>query len=353
MKNSTVTTARALPMPFRVLALILALALFPTCASAQTLKIATIAPEGSAWMNDMRAGGDEIAERTAGRVSLKFYGGGVQGNDRQVQRKMRTGQLHGGAFTSGSMNKFQRDADIYALPLLFHSLDEVRFVREELDAELRERLAQAGYVTFGFAGAGFAYMMANQPMRSLADLDGQKVWTPEGDAFAFAALRSLGVAPVSMPVTDVMTGLQTDLLDSVAVPPVGAIVLQWHTRLKYITDLPISYTYAGIMLERRAFERLQENDQAVVREVLEGIYRRFDESGTADNRQALQALLDSGLELVEPEPDEVRSWRENVLRSHQQQVAKDVIDPQLYARLLDLLATYRSKFPGPATPGGP
>src|SRR3990172_10294615 len=87
---------------------------------AQTLKIATIAPEGSSWMNDMRAGADEIQQRSNGRVAFKFYGGGVQGNDKQVQRKMRSGQLHGGAFTSGSMSNFQRNADLYALPMMFN-----------------------------------------------------------------------------------------------------------------------------------------------------------------------------------------------------------------------------------------
>ena len=324
-----------------ILVLAVVLAIGAGNVHAQTLKIATIAPEGSSWMNDMRAGAKVIEEHTEGRVKFKFYGGGVQGNDKQVQRKMRTGQLHGGTFTSGGLNQFQPEADLFSLPLMFTTIEEARYVRGQLEAELRQRLEDAGYVNFGFAAAGFAYMMSNKPLRTLSDLDGQKIWIPEGDPVGFAALRELGVAPVVMPVTDVMTGLQTDLLDSVTVPPVGAVVLQWHTRLKYITDAPIVYVYAALLIDRKAFGRLSAKDQQVVREVMEGIYRKFDQNGVRDNDQALQALLESGLQMVQPTPAEVVQWREIVSRSHQQLARDGVFDITLLQRMQTLLDDYR------------
>jgi TRAP-type C4-dicarboxylate transport system substrate-binding protein len=309
---------------------------------AQTLKIATIAPESSSWMQDMRAAAKAVEEHTEGRVKFKFYGGGVQGNDKQVQRKMRTGQLHGGAFTSGGLNQFQPDADIFSLPLLFQSIEEARYVRDRLEGEIRQRLEDAGYVNFGLAAAGFAYMMSNMPLRTLSDLDGQKIWIPEGDPTGFAALRALGIAPVVMPVTDVMTGLQTSLLDSVTVPPVGAIVFQWHTRLKFITDVPVAYVYAALLIDRRAFERLETADRKVVREVMEGVYRKFDQNGVRDNEEALQALLDSGLQLVEPKVDEVGEWRSIVNRSHERLGNDGVFDGELLRRIQQLLSDYRA-----------
>ena len=325
----------------------LALALLAAApAGAQTLKIATIAPEGSSWMNDMRAGAKVIEDHTEGRVQVKFYGGGVQGNDKQVQRKMRTGQLHGGAFTSGGLNLFQTDADLLSLPLLFETIEEARSVRGHIEDELRRRLEKAGYVNFGLAAAGFAYMMSNKPLRTRDDLAGQKIWIPEGEDAGFAALRSLGVAPVVMPVTDVMTGLQTDLLDSVAVPPVGAIVLQWHTRLDYITDVPIAYVYAGLLIERRAWDRLQPADQKVVREVMEGIYRKFDKYGVADNEEAMQALLDSGLERVQPDPAEVAQWREIADRAQRDLAARGDVDPALLDQVRTLLREFRQNAAG-------
>ncbi len=326
---------------FRILP-VLAVLFWAPLAFSQTLKIATIAPEGSTWMKDMRAGAKVINENTAGRVKLKFYGGGVQGSDRQVRRKMRTGQLNGGAFSSGGLNGFQKDADVFSLPMMFNTIEEARFVRDRMEPELRQRLEDAGYVNFGFATAGFGYMMSNKPMSTLADLKGQKVWTPEGDPVGYAALTALGVAPVTMPITDVMTGLQTDLLDSVGVPPVGALVFQWHTKLSYITEMPVAYVYAAMLIDKRAFSKISPEDQAVVREVMEGIYRKFDQDGVRDNGEAMQALLDGGMKMATPDQSEVIQWRGIVLESHRELARKGVFDIQLLDQMQEILDEYRT-----------
>ena len=327
---------------FLLVSLCLAFTATPALAQQTTIKIATIAPESSSWMKDMRAGAEAIEEATGGRVKFKFYGGGVQGNDKQVQRKMRTGQLHGGAFSSGGLNRFQKDADIFALPMLFNTIEEARYVRDQLEPVVRERLEEAGYVNFGLAAAGFAYMMATRPAYTLDDLKGRKVWIPEGDPVGFAALRALGVAPVVMPVTDVMTGLQTDLLDSITAPPVGAVVFQWHTQLNYVADVPIAYVYAALLIDKRVFSRLGPEDQAVVREVMEGIYRKFDKYGISDNEAAMQALLASGLESITPDPADVAEWREVVRDSHRKLASEQVFDLALYDRIEQLLEKYRA-----------
>jgi len=338
-------------LSFRCLVFTAVLCLWlPHPAAAQNFKIATIAPEGSDWMKDMRAGADAIEKSTQGRVTFKFYGGGVQGNDKQVQRKMRTGQLHGAAFTSGGMGLFQHDSDILSLPLLFNDNEEARFIRDHVEAELRQRLEDAGYVNFGFAAAGFAYMMSTRPIRTSADMNGQKVWVPEGDRASFDALQALGVAPVVMPVTDVLTGLQTDLLDCVAAPPVGAIVLQWHTRLAYITDMPLAYVYAALLIEKRAFQRMSAEDQAIVRHVMEGIYRKFDRYGVADNDEAMQALLDSGLKRVPPDPGQVAEWRRSVDRTFDALAAEGGLDAELLGRIRSLLESYRQGQGEPSSP---
>ena len=105
----------------RMLILIFTSLLWSGPSFAQDLKVATIAPENSKWMTEMKAASNEISDRTGGRVSFRFYGGGVMGNDNQVRRKMRIGQLHGATFTSGSLGEFTRDAEIYSLPLVFRS----------------------------------------------------------------------------------------------------------------------------------------------------------------------------------------------------------------------------------------
>jgi TRAP-type C4-dicarboxylate transport system substrate-binding protein len=341
----TISDKGTIPMGFQMasrIVVVLAALLIVPAGHAQVLKIATIAPEGSSWMNDMRAGAKAIEKHTEGRVKFKFYGGGVQGNDKQVQRKMRTGQLHGGAFTSGALNKFQKDGDLFSMPMLFNSIDEVDYVRKQMDPVIRQRLEDAGYINFGFAGAGFAYMMSNKPLVTLADLKGQKVWTPEGDPIGFAALQALGVAPVIMPVTDVMTGLQTGLLDSVTVPPVGAVVFQWHTKLKFITDLPVVYVYAALLIDKRAFSKISGADQKIVREVMEGTYRKFNQNGVRQNSEALIALLSNGLQMVPPDAGQVSEWRTIVNASHRQLAEEGTFDIALLDQMQDLISTYRA-----------
>jgi TRAP-type C4-dicarboxylate transport system substrate-binding protein len=310
-------------------------------ANAQTIKLATIAPEGSAWMDAMRAGAKEIADRTEGRVKFKFYGGGVQGNDKQVMRKMRIGQLHGGAFTSNALAAMHKDSQLYALPMLFNNLDEVKFVRERMDEKLRSALERAGYVNFGFAGGGFANIMSNSPIATLANMQNLKVWVPDGDRLSYGAVEALGVSPVTMPLTDVLTGLQTELIDTIISPPAGTIVLQWNTAVSYITELPLAYIFAMLVIQKKTFDRLQPGDQAIVREVMEGVYKGFDEQGNEDNEKAFQALLDDGMKAVAPDHDQVATWRSIVRESNHKLAAEGAIDIRLVNEIECLINSYR------------
>ena len=309
-------------------------------ANAQTIKLATIAPEGSGWMVSMRAGAAEIDRRTEGRVKFKFYGGGVQGNDKQVLRKMRIGQLQGGAFTSNGLIDVQKDSQLYALPMLFDNLEEVQFVRERMDDKLRGLIEEAGYVNFGFAGGGFARLMSNQSIANLGNLQGRKVWVPDGDRFSYEATKALGISPVILPLTDVMTGLQTELIDTIMSPPVGAIVLQWNTKVSYITEFPLSYVFAVIAIDKKYFDRIQPADQLIVREVMERIYLEFDRQGNEDNKKALKALIDNGMTPVMPDQGQVPEWRDAVQKSNRRLANKGEID----IRLLDELECYLAGF---------
>ena len=300
---------------------ILLLGLIST-ASAQTIKLATIVPEGSAWMDSMRSGAVEISERTQGRVKFKFYGGGVQGNDKQVLRKMRIGQLHGGAFSSNGLIDVQKDSQLYAMPMLFNNIEEVQFVRARMDDKLRGLIEEAGYVNFGFAGGGFARLMSSQPIANLADLQGRKVWVPDGDRISFEASKSLGISPVIMPLTDVMTGLQTELIDTIMSPPAATIILQWNTKVSYITDLPLSYIFAMIAIDKKYFDRIQPDDQIIVREVMERIYLEFDHQGNEDNKNAYKALIDSGITAITPDQGQVPEWR-NVIQKSNRRLANE------------------------------
>src|ERR1700750_1824441 len=145
-------------------------ALLATAANATTIKIATVAPDGTAWMRELRAAGESIKAKTADRVEIKFYPGGVMGDEPAVLRKMKIGQLQGGAFTGGEISAVVKDAQIYSLPFLFKTQDEVDKVRADIDPLLKKSFEQAGFEALGITSGGFAYLMSVKQIKNKDDL---------------------------------------------------------------------------------------------------------------------------------------------------------------------------------------
>lgn len=310
---------------------------------AATLKIATITPEGSQWMIDMRASAKEIKERTEGRVQIKYYGGGIMGNDQKVLSRIRIRSLQGGAFTPTALASQYSDLNLYGLPMVFDSEQEAAYVRSQMDARLSKGLEEAGWVNFGFAAGGFAILMSNTPVTTLADLKGKKVWVPEGDSISRASMEAMSLSPVNLPLTDVLTGLQTGLIDIVGMSPIGALVLQWHTKVKYVVELPLLYTLGFMAIDKRAFGKISEADQAIVREVMETTYRNFDKSNLVDNRGAMEALLNSGIESMPFDLEEFEKIRQVTQESTAALGEQGKFTKALYDEMLQHVADYRAR----------
>ena len=313
-----------------------------TVALADVFKIATIVPEGSDWMLEFRAAAGKIKERTEGRVTFKFYGGGIMGNDRKVLKKIRIGQLQGGAFSTGGLVDKYHDIELYGLPFLFNSQAEVDFVREKYDAQLMAGLREAGFKSFGFAGGGFANFMSRDPIRGQEDLQGKKLWIPEGDISSFTALETMNLSPVVLPLSDVLTGLQTGLLDVVVAPPSVALLLQWYTKVSYINPLPVSFTLGAFAIDNRAFDRLSEADQAVVTEVMTDLYAGFDKSNRVANVKAEKTLLTNGLQVAEANDEIISYWRGVAQETNAKIWTEEAVDKNLLNDLVALLDEYRA-----------
>lgn len=326
----------------QLISLLLLGLLLPVTLSATTLKIATAAPEGSGWMREMRAGATEIKQRTDGRVAIKFFAGGVMGNDKSVLRKIRVGQLQGGAFISGALNDISPDINLFGLPLIFRSYDEVDYVRSRMDSDLKKTIEEEGFVCFGFAEGGFALLMSGKPIRIIDDVRGRKIWVPEGDSVSYRVMESLGLAPVTLPITDTMTGLQAGLVEVIAASPIGALAFQWHTRVKYVTNTPLSYLYATMIIDKKAFSRISVSDQQTVREVMEDIYARINLSNRIDNEAALEAMAGTGIEFVDSPQEEIAKWRGIAGRLIVEMRQEGDFSAELYDRMQSLLDQYRS-----------
>jgi len=311
-------------------------------ADAVQLKIATLAPDGSSWLNEVRTAADEIAQRTQGRVTLRFYPGGSMGDEEAVLKKIRIGQLHGSAMTSGTLSIIYPDIQIYSMPLLFSSFEEVDRVRVKLDPKLIAALDDRGYHCYGFIEGGFAYLMSTEKVKGISDLKGRKAWLREGDAIGQAVVKAAGLSPIPLPLTDVLTGLQTGLIDTVAGPPVAAVALQWFTKVKYLTDLPLIYTYGTLVIANKALQRVSEEDRQVIQELLSQACQRLDKQGRKENDAALEALQRQGMTIVEAPPGSMEEWQELAATATSNLVKEGSISAEIHAEAEAILQSQGS-----------
>lgn len=268
------------------------------------IKIATLAPQNSEWAEKFQKGSIEIQERTENRVKLKFYWGGAQGNAKKILQKIKIRQLHGGTFSPTDFQEVYPDLNIYGLPFLFKDFDEVDYVRDRVDDQLERGFKKLGFNTYGFAGGGFAYILSNEPIREYEDLKNKKIWLPQGDLISYEAMRSLNLLPVPLPMTDVLTGLQTGLIDIVAIPPVVALALQWHTKISYITRVPVLYAMGFLAIDSKIINRINTDDQKVLNEVINRIYSEVDSNSQQDSENAYEALSKIGIQEIQFDGDE-------------------------------------------------
>lgn len=316
---------------------------FSHIAFAVTLKIATASPDGTVWMEKMRQAADDIKKRTSGRVIFRFYPGGIMGNDASVMRKINVNQLQGGIIPGGGLKNIYPDSQIYSLPLIFRSYAEVDYVRSQMDALIIKGLEKNGFISFGLSEGGFAYLMSDKPIRKVDDFKGQKIWMPEGDNISRSAFHAVGVSPISLPLTDVMTALQTGLINTVAASPMGAIALQWHTRIKYITDEPLAYLYGTMIVQAKAFFNLKPEDQKTVREIIGAVYNDLNGINRRDNNEALKVLRNQGIQFVATDKDNQNSWRAMLDTTVDKMEREGILSQSMLGTLKQHLNDFRRK----------
>ena len=285
-------------------------ALVGNATAATTFKIATVAPDGTAWMREMRAAAETIKQRSGDRVEIKYYPGGVMGDDATVLRKIKIGQLQGAVFTGGQAASITQDANVYGQPFQFRTLDEVDKVRAKVDPLLRASFEKAGFVAPGISGGGFAYLMSVKEIHGKDDLKSAKVWIPQGDRIAEAAFKAAGVTPIPLSLADVYTSLQTGLIDTVENTTSGAIAFQWHTKIKYMVDLPLMYVVGVLVIDKKAFDALGADDQKAVNEEIGTAFGRLEKINRDDNAQARGVLQKQGVTISVPTADERKAWEE-------------------------------------------
>ena len=323
-------------------AAVVVVALGASPSDMKELRIATAAPDGSTWMKVLRTGSADLEAATGGRLGIKFYPGGVRGDDLQVMRRIRVRQLDGAIVQTGSVGRRFADLQVYNLPMVFRNLDEVDLVRKTLDPMVIESMAGTGFVCLGIAELGMAYAMSTKEVRSLADARRLKVWTPQGDIPAMRTLSAFGIAPIPLPLAEVQPGLATNLIDTVAAPPVAVLPLLWHTQLKYVVDVPFMYIYNPVFVSARSLEDLAEADIALMKQIMGKAIAEVDRRNRADHEAAREALKKQGLQFLRPSADQIAQWRDASREVRQVWLDEGFVSTGIHAKLVEILRKARA-----------
>jgi TRAP-type C4-dicarboxylate transport system substrate-binding protein len=291
-----------------ILTLLTSLLLAPSAIGAEsslTIKLATLAPEGSSWMKTFKTLNTEVMKKTENRVQFRIYAGGVMGDEKDMLRRMKIGQIQGAALTTGSLSSLFKEVDILQVPFLFQKYEEADAILKKMDVFFRKGFDENGYILLSWSEGGFIYLMSTVPIASVADLKKAKVWIWEESPMPKAIFDEAGVKAIPLSAPDVLVGLQTGLVDVVYAPPTVAISLQWFTKTKYFTDVPLSYLTGGIVVKKEIFKGLSPSDQNVIMEMFQNQFEQLKTVTRNENQEAIKVMTKQGVKVIVPSKDQV------------------------------------------------
>jgi TRAP-type C4-dicarboxylate transport system substrate-binding protein len=305
------------------LVLLLLIATAGNAASKTTvIKLATLAPEGSAWTEIFNDLNTELKEKTDNGVRLKIYPGGVLGDEKDMIRKMYVGQIHGAVLTSAGLSTIFSEMDVFQIPFLFKTYDEVDYVLDKMDRFFKKGFEDKGYILPAWTEGGFIRLMSTKPIASLDDLRKAKVWTWEDAPMAKAIFDEAGISAIPLSLPDVQVGLQTGLVEVVYAPPSGAISLQWFTKTKYMTDVPLMYLIGGIVIKNNIFKKLSPAHRQVLLELCSKYMDQLKLVVRKENQEAIKVMSKHGVKLIRPSEEQIKEFKEVSVRAMNRQIGK-------------------------------
>ncbi len=238
----------------------------PAAAQSQVIKLATLVPEGSVWDQSMRDMGAQWAAGTQGRVVLRVYPGGVAGDEPDAVRKMRIGQLQAAAVTTAGLANIDPAFNVFNIPMFFTSYPELYATLDKLTPLLRQRLEAKGFVLLAWGHGGWVYFFTKQPVESVVELRKAKMFVWAGDDQMVALWRQFGFQPVALAATDIMTGLQTGMIDAYPTTPLLGLTLQWYRMTPNLVGMGLAPLVGGLVMTKQAWAKIAEPDRARIME---------------------------------------------------------------------------------------
>ena len=311
----------------------------PAHAENVELRMATLAPAGSPWMEVLDKANAEIKQKTAGRVSLKYFEGGQQGDEKDFVRKIKLGQLDGAAVTSIGLAMIDESIRVLELPMMFDSPEEVDYVADKMWPHFQEKFAKKGFKLQDRGEVGWIYFMSKSKVESLKDLKGQKLWMWGDDQLVGAMFKKLALNGVPLGVPEVDAALTSGKIEACYGSPVAAVALQWYSKVKYMTSMPMSFAIGATIVSLDSLKKISAEDQKTVEEVAKAQAKKLRKVIRKANEDAKNTMTRKGVTVVQSPATLVVDFTKNAFEVHKELVGK------LYSQEeLDMVTKYRDEF---------
>jgi TRAP-type C4-dicarboxylate transport system substrate-binding protein len=304
------------------------------------IKLGTLAPEGSVWHDALLEVRQEWLSITEGEIELRIYAGGVLGGEDEMVRKLQRRSLDAVAISGGGLPHLDGSVDVLNIPLLFETYDELDYVRDRIAPELERRLETRGYQVLNWSDAGWVYFFTKTPVRTPDDLRGLRLWISSGAPEAEELLKDFGLRVVPLPVTDMLTGLQTGLVEAIDVPPLFALLDRSYQHAGYMTDLPWAPVNGAVVISSRSWQGVPARYHDALQEAIDAVARVAQDRIRRAGEESIAEMQRRGLEIVAVDAEALALWRQEAEAAYPA-LRATIGHPELFDEVLRLAAEYK------------
>lgn len=299
------------------------------------VKLATLAPEGTDWHGMLVEMGQDWKKITKGKVEVRVYPGGVIGDERDMVRKIRIGQIHAAGMSTEGLSEIVPDFKAFYVPMAYQDLNDVERVLDDLLPSLDQQLSDKGFKLLYLGDLGFAYWFSSSPVVSPKDLKGKKIFTWAGD-FQWAEIyKKAGYNPVPLASTDILSGLQTGLIDALSTMPMYALAQQSFGIANHMLDLKWGVLLAGIIVDNKTWNKIPKKFHKDLLESAERIRLKHLNKNRQADQQAIEAMKQYGLIIHTPSKENINEWNLEV-KKMENHLKGNVIPEKVYDRVIEL-----------------
>ena len=307
----------------------------PLSAKKIVIKMATLAPEGTEWHGLLVELGQRWQKATKGEIRLRIYPSGVVGDERDMIRKMRIGQIQGAAISNEGMTEINPYFSSFYMPLLYQSYDEVDFVRDRLSNDLHQQTEKNGFKLLAMVDVGWAYWFSSEPIFTPEDLKNNKIFIWAGDYKSAQLYEKHGYQPIPLAMTDVLSGLQTGLITSIGFNPMYALSQQLFGIADNMLDMKWGNLTAAIIIDLRTWNRINVDNQNLMMEIANQIGKGFQEKNRYESDKAVGVMQEYGLKVNKISPEQFDDWK-RLIDKMTPDFRGTVIDEKAFDRLMEI-----------------